>query len=225
MHSSLKSIFCRDDFKSAVRDVVYLYDRNYPEKTVIQAVGNRYRLTRQERMILYRGISKLTYNRPLNILKPDLIRDKSLFVDGFNVIITLESYLKGIIVFKGMDDITRDIAGLHSYKSNPDICEKALSLFMLGLIKLKPYHTEVIFDYPVSGSGKMANMVNRCFDSEKIKGRAFTDRSPDYMLKLTDKVVCSSDSAIIKSAQEVFDMPGFIIEGIMNKKIFSIPKN
>ncbi len=222
MVSEIEKILESKNFQSAIKDVIYLYDRNYPEKTVIQAVGNRYRLSRQERMILYRGISKKTYRKSINPVEHSCIRQNKIIVDGFNVLITVESYLKGVIVFRGIDNITRDIAGIHSYKSRPEICRKAVSLLIDAFLELGPGFVTIIFDNPVSMSGEIADTMNRKFSESGIEGYAYTDKSPDYLLKNSDQVVCTSDSVIISSSDLVFDLPAFIIEHMLRKKIFSL---
>ena len=44
-------------FMNACKDYAYLINRNYPERGTLKLVGDRYRLTRDQRTILYRGIS------------------------------------------------------------------------------------------------------------------------------------------------------------------------
>jgi hypothetical protein len=44
-------------FISACKDYAYFINRCYPERGTLKLVGDRYRLTRDERTILYRGIS------------------------------------------------------------------------------------------------------------------------------------------------------------------------
>jgi hypothetical protein len=43
------------EFTSACRDYFYLIDKNYPERGSLKIVGDRYRLSGDQRTILYRG--------------------------------------------------------------------------------------------------------------------------------------------------------------------------
>lgn len=214
MKLPLCKILEKKEFNEAIKDIIYLYDRNYSERTVIQAVGNRYKLNREERMILFRGIPKHTYNLHINLLNADEIINKIIFIDGFNVLITIESYLNGIIVFQGIDGITRDIAGLHSKMSKQDIRNKAISALMKSFELLKPKEIEFILDKQVSKSGELSHALNELFKKNNINGKAYTNRSVDQILKTSNNIVCSSDSIIISKISAVFDLPYFIIKNI-----------
>ena len=54
----MQSAFLNDHiFKQACRDYYYLIDRNYPERGTLKLIGDRYRLSGDQRTVLYRGIS------------------------------------------------------------------------------------------------------------------------------------------------------------------------
>ena len=75
--------------KNSVKDYFYLINRKYPEKGSLKIVGDHYKLTRDERTILYRGISSfdLASKRQVRITKQ--IQKKKIIIDGYNVIFTL----------------------------------------------------------------------------------------------------------------------------------------
>jgi len=43
--------------KDAVKDYFFLQNKAYPEKASVALVGDRYRLSKEERMVLFRGIT------------------------------------------------------------------------------------------------------------------------------------------------------------------------
>lgn len=221
---SIDEILKKTEFQNAVSDVIYLYDRDYSEKTVIQAVGNRYMLNREERAILYRGISKYTYNKCLNIVSSGSLENKNIIIDGYNVLITLASYLTGDIVFKGIDRITRDIAGTRSAKYLKGQHIRSLEEMFKAFSILKVSEVKILLDKQVSRSGELSSLINSMFLFYNLKGKSCTVRSPDHLLKRTDCVVCSSDSVVIEKALKVFDLPGFIIEKIFTSNILTIRK-
>lgn len=120
----------RDDFlfqskdqqrilKEAVKDMVHLLSRGYAEKSSLSLVGNRYRLnTRQQKAV--RGMSasntQLDHRRASH-LESQQLENTRIVIDGFNLLIILESVLSGAYVFKGRDGCYRDLSSVHgSYK-------------------------------------------------------------------------------------------------------------
>lgn len=105
--------------KLAVQDMLYLLTRDYPEKAASDLVGNRYRLkTRQLQALRGASASEIQIrNRKLKQLEPSALNGKTIFLDGFNVLILLESLLSGAYIFEGMDGCFRDLSGVHgTYK-------------------------------------------------------------------------------------------------------------
>ena len=46
------------DFKQAVIDYLYLLEKLYPHKAILKIIGDRYRLSKTQRSILFRGITR-----------------------------------------------------------------------------------------------------------------------------------------------------------------------
>ena len=89
----------------AITDHSYLLGRGFAEKSALQLVGNRYRLNvRQQRAV--QGMSEASeklIKRAENCLKPEKLANQEMILDGFNVLILLESALSGAYLFKGLD--------------------------------------------------------------------------------------------------------------------------
>ena len=84
----------------AVQDLLYLLEREYPKKPAIELVGNRYRLSSEERMILFRGvfIRSTCENRTRKRSRSHGFTPQCCVIDCYNVFITIESYLSGRLV-------------------------------------------------------------------------------------------------------------------------------
>ena len=79
-------------FKEAVIDLSYLLTRGYGDKSSIQLVGNRYRLNSRQQKALMR-LSADRNKIPLRLdkaLSPTQLTEKSIAIDGFNLLILLE---------------------------------------------------------------------------------------------------------------------------------------
>lgn len=91
--------------KLATQDMQYLLNRGYAEKASSDLVGNHYRLKARQIQAL-RGVSASEFqihNRKLKELEISDLKNKTIYLDGFNVLILLESLLSEAYVFEGTD--------------------------------------------------------------------------------------------------------------------------
>ena len=106
-------------FAEAVNDFCYFLSRGYAENSVLQIVGNRYKLNKRQRNAILRISSsdQEINTRNQSICQIADIKNKIIDIDGFNLLILLESALSGAYIFKGRDGTYRDISSVHgSYK-------------------------------------------------------------------------------------------------------------
>ncbi|HEX3034518.1 MAG TPA: DUF434 domain-containing protein [Thermodesulfobacteriota bacterium] len=198
---------------SASRDYLYLKRRKYSTRSILEIVGNHYQLNTEERNVLYRGffIKSEIKSRVNKVLNEKQIKEKILKVDGYNQIITIESYRKGNFVFVAKDGIVRDSASVHrSYKLSA-VTEEILNKLFRNLPSLDLKRVEFYFDRPVSFSGRLCEMINELVVEYGIDGRAETADSPDYVLKNAE-LVATSDSIIMAKAETVFDLAGWFLK-------------
>ncbi len=59
-----------------------------------------------------------------------MLKDQTILLDGFNVLIILETALSGGFVFEGLDGCYRDISSVHGSTETAENTEKAL--IMIG---------------------------------------------------------------------------------------------
>ena len=91
----------RTNFREAIVDYRYLRNRGFPEKACLKIVGDRYRLSRIERNSLFRGVVEDTkrMQRIAKLMSAHDLRYDRLGIDWYNVLLTVESYLRGTPVF------------------------------------------------------------------------------------------------------------------------------
>ena len=213
-------------FFRAVCDYRYLLERNYPQKSMLKLVGDRYQLASFERVMLYRGLAAkadvaLRQKNRTERLTPHT----EVFLDGFNVCRTLGSYLNGNPVFVGLDGFLRDVSELHRKKLSWDVLEKAVGLIMDYLKEHEVSFVRFYFDTPISHSGKMCEMTRQKIAAAGVSGEALTVFSPDHELIQVQKgLICTADSHIISQAQTVvFDLPGHLLKERFRAHLFSFP--
>ncbi len=214
-----------EQFYRAAKDYIYLAEKNYPVKSMVKLVGDRYLLSSAERILLYRGLvtadklkirkSKKCTSLPVN---------GNIYIDGFNVIRTIGSYLNGNFVFRGMDGFLRDVSELHRKALKWEVLERALLLVFDFLEKTNAKEITFYFDKPISHSGKTGKFANDEMKKRKLNGKALLVFSPDHELKnIENGIICTADSAIIDSAQvPVFDLPSAVLYGRFKPDIFSL---
>ncbi len=207
--------------QKAVCDLSWLLSRKYPLKSSVNLVGNHYQLTKRERLALAYAA---TDGKPHKTsLSPNLMKEKSICIDGFNLLITLESALDGGIILYAMDGCYRDISNVHaSYKLGFQT-EKAIELTADAIKELKIKDAIWIFDKPVSNSGRVANIVNSIAKKIAIPMSAKTLDQVDTRLKNCNKIVVTCDSVILSSNVEWFNLAEWIIKHhIPNAKIINL---
>lgn len=198
--------------REAAKDVRYLVDRGYPNDSAIRFVADHYRLPEEKRFILARVIvpAKVAKARQKKMVSFEEIKGKDIVVDGYNVLITVESLLGEIPVYKCDDGFLRDTRGIfRKYKaSEPTV--PALSDILGLLAESGAASVKIVLDQQISMSGELAATIRRMMDDCSIDGTAKTTKDADYLLKKADGIVATGDGNIIDAANFVVDIPGEI---------------
>jgi hypothetical protein len=213
-----------ENLKVAARDYFYLIDRRFPERGVLKLVGDRYRLSGDERTVLYRGIASSARAVVRKNLLTKKIDGKNLVIDGYNVLFSLLNFRMGKIMFIGTDGILRDAGALHGKLKDEKIFKECVDLMIKYLLILKPALTGIYLDSPVSHSAGHSEYINETMKSVRISGECYVIRSADWALKhSTDCVIATSDTAIIeKAGLPVADLPRLILEHNYNAEFVEL---
>ncbi len=209
-----------DKVIAASRDYLYLKRRGYSIKSILEIIGNRFQLNNDERNVLYRGFftKKEIRSRLSRLLSETMINGSLLEIDGYNQLITIESYRKGRFVFKATDGIVRDTASVYRSYKITDITVEVMGLLIKNLRDLRLREARFYFDKPISHSGELCVLAKNLMDKHRVAGNAETVLSPDYVLKNAG-FVATSDSVIISEAKGVFDLAGWLITKVWRPKL------
>jgi hypothetical protein len=204
----------RNDFRLACQDYFYLMDHHFPERGVLKLVGDRYRLSGDERTVLYRGISSRKHSQVRNALLTETVTGKNLMIDGYNVLFTLLNYRLGRITFISTDGILRDAGALRGRFREEQTFTSCIELLLTHLVTMKPATVDIYLDSPVSHSEKHAAAISAKMNELNISGRCYVVKSADWALKNSkDCVIATSDTAIIEKAMlPVVDLPAYVLE-------------
>lgn len=195
--------------REAAVDVRYLADRGYPKASAIRFVSDHYRLPEDERFVLARVVvtCKIAEDRRKKALSLEEIKGRVLWVDGYNVVITTESLLKGLPVYQCDDGVLRDAQGIFkSYRASWVTILAQIKILEV-LAEASPARTEFIFDQQISMSGNLTSEIREEMRTRSLEGTARTARDVDRLLKDTSAVVATGDGNIIDAAAAVLDLP------------------
>ena len=194
----------------ALRDYRYLLDRDYPQKSTIKLVGDKYQLTGEERSILYRGISSGRSAEIRNAKLSPVLQGENIYIDTYNILFTLANYLNGRPVFIADDGFLRDAGELRGRISKKKLLKQTVVLMEDFMANNRGHRYFLYLDQPVSNSGKLAASINSFLSGKHIEGLARTCDSPDFNIIREAQerdLVCTSDSVIIeKSKAPVYDL-------------------
>lgn len=205
----------KENFCNALRDYRYLLDRGYSRESILQLVISRYKLSDVEKSILYRCVhSRVEASKIKNkIVGWREIRGEELVVDGYNVLITLDTSLSGEEVYVGDDGIVRDVRkSYRKYTFQLEETSRVLKVLAEHLESLKPRKVIVIYDSQVSWSGKL-KVLTREVLSEKVECEILVVRNADKTLIGfgEEGIIATSDIIVLREVKRVFDLPAHII--------------
>lgn len=191
-------------------DVRYLLSRGYVRKSSITFVSNHYRISEHERHVLARLVfsEETAEKRTGKKLSCSLLKDSDVFVDGYNVIITIESVLKNEPVWYADDGFLRDTSGIFRNHRVTETTRMAVDEMLKTLSELKLRSATILLDSQMSNSGKLAQFIRERAESNNLKVDARTSKHTDFDLKRegADSVIATADGIIIDAVDRVVDI-------------------
>jgi hypothetical protein len=194
-----------------------MLDRGYPQKGAVSFVCNHYRLDEESRHLLSSSVLSRTVSekRKKKFLPCARIKGNRIIIDGYNIIIGMESILEKKAFFCD-DGVVRDIKGVFRNFKTSENTGRAIELILQFLKEKSPSHVCFLLDSQVSKSGLLARTLREKIDSCGLKGDAMTSKHVDYDLKHSDEIVASSDGVIIDATGKVVNFLYCIISGFQH---------
>lgn len=201
-------------FYEAVKDMSYLLSREYGSKASVQIVGNKYRLNaRQQKALLGMSASDVSVElRKNKEVFSDALRGKEVIIDGFNLLIILESAISGAYVFKGKDSAYRDVTSVHGgYKK---VVQTEAAIVMIGkmLQELGVSKASWYLDAPISNSGRLKTHLREFAERKNYPWEIHLVNNPDKELIASDKIMISSDAWILEDGKQWFNAMDYLLQ-------------
>jgi len=197
------------EIAAAAKDLRYLVDRSYPKDYALRFVADHYRLPKDERHLLFRVVvgRKAAEARRGKLLPAEAAKGRALSLDGYNVLITTESFLSGALVFLCDDGLLRDIRGASRSFRRSAITGTAIEAILGLLALIEPSEVQILFDAQISRSGELAALLRKGLSSRGLSGTARTCPAVDRELKLCGMIVATADGHIIDAIEAAVDLP------------------
>ena len=196
--------------RRAAEDVYYLINRGYPVTGATRFIGDHYLLSERQRLALARTVSpkdKILSRREREVTD---ITDKTIDIDGFNVIIGLEIAFSDSMLFRCMDGTIRDLAGLRgTYRLIPET-DMAVDALMKTLAELKVGKAIVHLDKPVSNSGRLKQKIYDHMENTGVAVEVMIEDAVDHELK-GKTIVATGDAIILDECDKWFNLVRYVI--------------
>lgn len=212
--------------RHAQEEVVWLLNRNYPISNIIDFVGGRYQFSTRQRMAIRRAscsIKDLEVRRDKEISVSSL-KGKTINIDAFNFIISLEVALSKGLLIKCMDGAIRDLAGLRGTYRLIDKTYDVLEILGKAFRSLELECVNFYIDAPVSNSGNLKAAIYEAAEKWEVNVNVDIVINPDVILEKSNYVV-SSDSIILDKCDGWINLVSYIIkEYIDNAWVINLEK-
>jgi len=143
--------------RAAAADFCWLLTRGYAHDSALKLVGDRHSLVARQRVAVSRGCCSEAQaaQRRSRQVGGEQLRGAALWLDGYNVLITIEAALAGGVILAARDGAYRDMASMHgSYRK---VAETRPALELLGRViaAFEVAECRWYLDRPVSNSGRL----------------------------------------------------------------------
>ena len=213
-----------DCLVEAAVDFLFLLERGYDRRSALSLVTGRWKLSRLERLALYRCVFSYTTSKR-RISKLTYLDDLAMLaIDGFNVLSTVQASLLGDTLLLATDGFVRDLsASMRKIRVSP-LLASSLAITLSYLSRYSLEHVVIVLDAQVSRSGELASTARRLMERLSMRGSAVTCRKADtHLLRLSeDYTIATSDSVIIDKASRIVDLGGLLASRIAAEKVINL---
>ena len=207
--------------RSAAEDFSMLLSKGYAEKSSLKLVGDKFSLTERQRLAIMRSScsDQQLESRKERCVDIKKLMEKSVAIDGYNLLITIEAAMSGGILFKGRDGCLRDLASIHGTYRKVTETIPAIELIGSFLQDNEIENVLWLLDSPVSNSGRLKKLISEIaaeyswvgFDKLTTGFEVKLSISPDAELIKIDMPVVTSDSVILDQCKKWINLADEII--------------
>lgn len=201
-----------EKLRKSAEEVYFLLNRGYAMKNAVTFVGNHYLLSERQRTAVARSVSP---DESIKVRKSKELSDsdvagKTLYVDGFNTVITLEIAYSDSMLFRCMDGTIRDIAGLRGTYRLIDKTDMAVNAIAEILKNLNIEKAVFYLDAPVSNSGRLKQKILEIMQGKPFETEVYVENAVDSILESKSFVV-TADALILDRCGSWYNLTDTVI--------------
>lgn len=183
--------------RQACADLGWLAERGYAPAASLALVGDRFRLDLRQRQAVARASCAPAVAAARRARELPLGALPALWLDGFNVLTTIEAGLAGGLVLACVDGCYRDLASLHGTWRRVEETLPAATLLGERLAAAGVGEVVLWLDAPVGNSGRLAGLLRALAGQRNWPWRVEVVASPDRMLRESRAPIATADSGIL----------------------------
>ncbi|MFQ5425138.1 MAG: DUF434 domain-containing protein [Phycisphaerae bacterium] len=185
--------------RQATAELSWLLSRGYAEKSALALVGDRHRLVSRQRQAVRRSSCSdvALCSRRSRAVGAAACSDGRVAIDGYNLLITIESLMADGVGLIGRDGCLRDLASLHGTYRRVAETMPAVSLIAAHLEAKGIRSVDWYLDRPVSNSGRLKRLMAEVAAGSRLSWQIGLVNDPDRVLVAYDGVVATADSWIL----------------------------
>ncbi len=201
--------------RHAAADLAWLLSRDYACKAAVKLVGDRYALRARQRSAIQRStVGDAARDRRISRrVAPDALAGRPLLVDGYNVLLSVESALGGGIVLGSRDSAYRDMASMRGHYKRVGETRAALALIGEFLEGTGCARVDWYLDRPISNSGRLRHLMEGVAVEHGWPWKVELVASPDRVLAAGGEIVATADGWILDQDLAWVNLARLVIDG------------
>jgi hypothetical protein len=196
--------------RRAVDDLSWLLGRGYPVRAALALVGDRASLAERQRIAVRRCACSEAQRRERLARRatPEMWPDAPVWIDGFNVVTSVEAALGGGVLLLARDGALRDMASVHGSYRLVEETPPALEAIAETIEALGSPSCRWLLDAPVSNSGRLGAALRELARERGLAWEVEVMRDPDTLLESAppDVLVASADSRVMDAAPRTWQL-------------------
>jgi len=200
--------------RQAADDLCWLLSRGYSAPSALKLVGDKHQLTDRQRNAVGRcACSEASRaDRESRRAAPQELAGRELWIDGYNVLTTVEVALGGGVLLGASDRTYRDLASMHgTYRK---VAETLPALELLG--RMNSHFGAAAWmwflDRPVGNSGRLRAIMQQLAKERGWAWRIELVQNPDTVLAGASEIVATADSVVLDRCQHWFNLAREVID-------------
>ncbi|MCO5167058.1 MAG: DUF434 domain-containing protein [Planctomycetes bacterium] len=219
-HPADAALFAPDQrprLRAAAHELRWLRDRGYSLDGALKLVGDRHQLRDRQRLAISRATSESAgaAARAARRVPEGAPPPGAVLIDAFNVLITVETALRGGVLVTTVDGGLKDLAGIHGTYRASAATDDALDAVARRLAARgwRAAAARFFIDAPVSNSGRLAARVRARAAATGVAWSADVVADPDQDLAAArgDVVVATGDACVLDRCGPWIDLGAEVV--------------